>query len=222
MNSKKNVNYLGRDYQSLKSNLQTFIKSYYPNQYQDFSEASPGEMMIELASYVGDVLGFHMDKNLQELFSSNPKQRRNAIELAKRLGYKPKAAVSSNTNIDIYLTVPATGSINQKVPNPNYLPIIKKETKLRSNTNPSVIFELVEDLNFKVDLGDSKIEKTIAEVDNNNFPTKFLLKKSVPVISGETKSFTVSINEPEKYLSIELPSDTVSEIIEVKDADDNI
>jgi len=220
--SKKNINYLGRDFSELKNNLQTFIKSYYSNQYQDFTESSAGEMMIDLAAYVGDVLGFHMDRNLQELFSSNPKQRRNAIELAKRLGYKPKSSVSSQTDIDVYITVPSTGTIENKVPDSNYLPILKKNTKLRSNTNPSITFELIEDLNFKIDLGDSKTEKTIAETDVNGFATKFLLKKSIPIVSGETKSFNINVTTPQKYLSIEMPSDTISEIIEIKDADDNI
>lgn len=218
----KNINYLGRDFSDLEKNLQTFIKSYFPNQYQDFSESSPGQMMIQLAAYVGDVLGFNMDKNLQEFFSGNPKQRRSVIQLAKRLGYKPKASVSAQTKLDLYITVPSTGSVGNKVPDTNYCPIIKKGSQFRSNTNPSVIFELIRDVNFNVNLGTDNLDITIAEKDPSGFPTKFLLRKKIDVISGETKEFDQIVNNPEKYLSIELPSDTVSEIVEIKDADDNI
>lgn len=223
--NKKNVNYLGRDFSELTKNLQTFVKSYYPDTYKDFSESSPGQMLIELAAYVGDVLGFHMDKNLQELFSGNPQQRKNAIELAKRLGYKPKASVSANTYVDLYVVVPATGTAGNRVPNDDYCPIIKKGTQLRSSTTPPVIFETIEDINFATDLNtdldNGGRKETIWEEDENGFADTFLLQKRAKVISGKTRTFNQSINEPQKYLSIELPSDSVSEIIKVTDSDDN-
>lgn len=224
-NNNKDVSYLGKDFSDLKENLETFIKSYYPEQYKDFSESAPGEMLIELAAYVGDVLGFHMDKNLQEFFSGVPKQRKNAMQLAQRMGYTPSPSVSSTVYTDIYLVVPATGTAGDRVPDEDYLPVIKAGTKLRSDTNPSVIFETKYDIDFNVDSGNNLEnggrEVTIWEEDENGFASKFLIKKRVQCISGETQIFEQTINEPQKYLSIELPSDNISEIIEVIDADDN-
>jgi hypothetical protein len=52
----KDVNYVNRDFTSLKQQLIDFTKQYYPLSYRDFSESSPGQIFIEQAAYVGDVL----------------------------------------------------------------------------------------------------------------------------------------------------------------------
>ena len=54
----KDVRYLHRDFDSLKQGLVDFAKAYYPNTYNDFNEASPGMMFIEMAAYVGDPLKY--------------------------------------------------------------------------------------------------------------------------------------------------------------------
>ena len=46
----KEVNYLGRDFTDIRNNLIEFAKNYFPNQYNDFNEASPGMMFVEMAS----------------------------------------------------------------------------------------------------------------------------------------------------------------------------
>ena len=44
----KNIQYLGRDFDTIKQGLVEFVKNYYPNTYNDFNEASPGMMFVEL------------------------------------------------------------------------------------------------------------------------------------------------------------------------------
>lgn len=221
---KKDVSYLGKDFPELRKNLITFIKSYFPEVYQDFTESSPGMMLLELAAYVGDVLGYYMDEQFSELFI-DAKQRKSVISLAKLFGYRPKPSVASTVMVDIYLVVPATGTAGNKYPDSDYLPVISSGMKGYSNTSPQVIFETIEDINFAVDTGlglsQGGIEKTIYETDSNDIPTKFLLKKQVQMVGAETKTFTQTIYDPQKYLKIQMSSDTVTEIVSVTDADDN-
>ena len=63
---KKEVQYLGREFSDIRSNLIEFAKSYFPKAYNDFNESSPGMMFIEMASYVGDVLSFYIDNQYRE------------------------------------------------------------------------------------------------------------------------------------------------------------
>ncbi len=56
-----NVSYINKSFSDFKSNLINYAKTYFPNTYNDFSDASPGNMFIELASYVGDVMLFYLD-----------------------------------------------------------------------------------------------------------------------------------------------------------------
>jgi hypothetical protein len=56
MNNTKDISYLGKDFNRFKQNLVDFVKQYFPNDYTDFNESSPGMIFLEMASYVGDVL----------------------------------------------------------------------------------------------------------------------------------------------------------------------
>ena len=58
-----NINYLGRDFNDLKTNLIEYAQTYFPNSYQDFNETSPGMMLIEMSAYVGDVMSFYVDQH---------------------------------------------------------------------------------------------------------------------------------------------------------------
>ena len=91
--SVKSVNYLNKDFNDFKGNLIEYAKQYFPNTYNDFNEASPGMMFIEMASYVGDVLSYYIDYNYKENVLATATEKRNVVRLSEFLGYK----VSPNT-----------------------------------------------------------------------------------------------------------------------------
>ena len=78
---KKEVNYLGRDFADIRANLIEFAKSYFPSQYNDFNEASPGMMFVEMAAYVGDVLNYYVDNQFRETFLIRQKKRKIFLRL---------------------------------------------------------------------------------------------------------------------------------------------
>jgi len=117
---KKDVRYLSRDFNSLKSNLIDFAKNYFPNTYQDFNEASPGMMFMEMAAYVGDVLSFYTDVNLQESMILHASEKRNIINLAQSLGYTPKLNSSATVKLDIFQLVPSKTEGIEIVPDMAY------------------------------------------------------------------------------------------------------
>ena len=41
-----NVQYTSKDFNSIKSDLIEYTKSYFPDTYKDFNETSPGMMLI--------------------------------------------------------------------------------------------------------------------------------------------------------------------------------
>ena len=54
-NDNKNVNYVGKDFATLKQTLIDYTKTYFPNTYSDFNEASPGMVFVEQAAAIGDM-----------------------------------------------------------------------------------------------------------------------------------------------------------------------
>ena len=83
-----NINYTSKDFSTIKADLIEYTKSYFPDTYKDFNETSPGMMLIELASYVGDVLSYYIDYNYKESLLTTATERKNVLRLAEFLGYK--------------------------------------------------------------------------------------------------------------------------------------
>ena len=56
-----NVSYLNKTFGEFRSNLVNYAKTYFPTSYNDFSESTPGNLFIEMSSYIGDVMSFYLD-----------------------------------------------------------------------------------------------------------------------------------------------------------------
>ena len=102
----KEVKYLSKDYNSFKSQLIEFTRNYFPNNFNDFSEGNPGMMFLEMASYVGDVLSFYTDTQIQENFLSLAQDKESLYNMAYAMGYKPKMTNAANVLLDISHLVP--------------------------------------------------------------------------------------------------------------------
>ena len=95
--SKKNVaiNYTSRDFESIRRDLEEFAKRYYPNTYKDFNRASFGSLMLDSVSYIGDILSFYLDYQMNETFLDSAIEYNNVVRLARQLGYKLQTSPSS-------------------------------------------------------------------------------------------------------------------------------
>jgi hypothetical protein len=212
MSDNNNVSYLNKTFSDFKSNLVNYAKTYFPTTYNDFSEASPGNMFIEMASYVGDVMSFYLDAQTQENFLIYAKEKENLYALAYAFGYRPKASYASSTNIDIYQLVPSIISGSNTSPNFNtYGLIIPINTSLTSNSTGTK-FITTEKLDF-TDTGSTEI----TFIDENYY----LFKKSVPAISAEIKTTSFTFASPQKYQNISITDDNILQILDVSGSDSN-
>ena len=113
MAANKNIKYINKDFNEFRASLIDYAKTYFPTTYNDFSPASPGMMFMEMAAYVGDVLSFYLDNQVQENYLQFARQSNNLFELAYMFGYKPNVTGVANTTIDFYQKVPSklSGSV---------------------------------------------------------------------------------------------------------------
>ena len=100
MATNKNIKYINKSFDEFKASLIDYAKTYFPTTYNDFSPASPGMMFMEMAAYVGDVLSFYLDNQIQENYIQFARQSNNLYELAYMFGYKPKTTGVATVNID--------------------------------------------------------------------------------------------------------------------------
>lgn len=222
MANTKAIQYLNRDFDSLKAQLINFAKTYYPNTYNDFSEASPGMMLIEQASYVGDVLSFYIDNQIQENFLQFAKQRKNLLALAYNYGYRPKITSAASTPISVYQIIPSSIETGRTAPDFNYTLILEEGVQIQSNLKSDVSFYINEKIDFSKSGAFSETEISVYSTDNDNKPNFYLLKKSVKASSGTLTSTTFTFGNPERYPTIVLTDNNILSIVSVVDSDNNI
>jgi hypothetical protein len=215
----KDVKYLNKDFNQFRKNLIEFTKQYFPNQYTDFNESSPGMLFVELAAYVGDVLSFYTDTNLKESILSQAQERGNIINLANMLGYKPMNSVSAQVKLNVFQLIPAKGSgINNK-PNYDFALSIAPGLVAKQEVG-SAEFRTIDVVDFNLSSSISPTEVTIYEIDpSTNEPVYYLLKKQAQAISGNKKTKTFKFESAKSYDKIVLPENNIIEIISVTEAD---
>jgi hypothetical protein len=206
----KNISYLNKDFNTFKKNLIDYAKTYFPSSYNDFSDANPGNMFIEMASYVGDAMSFYLDTQIQENFLLYAKEKANLYALSYTLGYKPKVSYASNTIVDIYQLCPGLGT--DYSPNTaSYGILVPENTVLLSNKGVKFI------TTEKVDFTNNTNTETIYNSDTGYF----LLKKSVGAISAEIKTTTINIPSVEKFTTFNISDANILQIIDITDEQGN-
>lgn len=216
----KEVRYLNKDFSAFRDNLINFAKYYFPNTYKDFTDAAPGMMFIEMASYVGDVLSYYTDYVFKEGLLYNTTERKNIIALAKYLGYRTQPAKGATGKINVTQICPAVSdNEGNYIPDEKYLLSIKENMEVSNNVGAA--FLTSEPINFAVDTALSPRITTVQQRDNTGVPTYFSLQKTANIRSGRLVTKTFTINDMQQFLKIYLSEDNVLEIISVTDSDNN-
>ena len=215
----KDVKYLNRDFSAYRDGLIEFAKTYFPNTYNDFNESDPGMMFIEMASYVGDTLSYYIDEQFKESMLSFAEEKKTIYEIAQGYGYKPKQSSPSTAILDVFQTVPATGTGNNSAPDEDYCVVIP--AGMQATSDNGTVFRTLSEVIFSDSSSLSPRKDSPFESYENNI-TKFLLKKQVTAVSGTTTTEHITFGAAEKYRRVALTNSPVLEIISVTDSDGNI
>lgn len=213
---KRDIKYLNRDFNSFRNSLINFSKTYFPNTFNDFSPSSPGMVFMEMASYVGDVMSFYLDNQIQENYVQLAKQSNNLFELAYMFGYKPKVTGVATADIDFFQTVPATSGN----PDYTYTLTIPENAQVTSVSNNNVKFLVEDPIDFSVSSSQDPTEVTVYRQTGNE-PTQYLLKKTRKAISATINTTTFTVGNPTQFLTLDINDSNIVGILDITDSDGN-
>jgi len=220
----RNIKYLNKDFADFRSALVDYSKTYFPTTYTDFTEASPGMMFMEMASYIGDVLSFYQDNQIQETFTQYARRFENLFDLAYVMGYKPQVTGVATTDLDFYQTVPALLSgPNIFQPDYNYALLVDENAQIGSSANAKINFITEDTVDFTVSSSIDPTEVTVYTVDGGNNPTTYLLKKTRKAISSTINTITVSAGStPQEFFTTTVNASNIVGILDIVDSDGNV
>ena len=200
----RDINYLSKDFDSIKSDLVDYIKRYFPNDFRDFNDASGGMAILELMAYVGDILSFNVDRQVNEAYINRAVETKNIVSLAENFGYTPRNNTPAVVNLSVSATFTTSVSGQE-------LCKLKKGAKVFTNFEPIVPFEILEDVDF------SNESNRIVNGDNNGNTTVSI--SGVSAVAGVTKTFSYRVDDPIKFLKISLPDRNINEVVSVTATD---
>jgi hypothetical protein len=219
---RRTINYLNKDFSDYRDQLINYSQTYFPNTYTDFTETSPGMMFMEQASYVGDILSYYLDNQIQENFLQYARQTSNLYDLSYMYGYKPKVTGLSSVDLDFYQLVPSipvtVGTDTQYVPDYTYALYVGANTT--STTQTGVSFVIEDPIDFTISNSLDPTTVTVAQISGNE-PTYYLLKKTRRALSGTIQTTTFAFTSPEEFPTIEISDDSIGGIIDCFDSEGN-
>ena len=207
------INYLSRDFQSIKADLIDYARRYYPDTFQDFTDAGFGALMLDAVSYIGDIVSFYLDYQANESFLATAIEYENILKHGATMGYVHQGARATYGNVTLYIMIPANSSGTG--PDTNYMPVLKAGTTFLA-TNASQ-FTLLEDVNFSNAANEVVIAK---QNSTTGAPTFYAVKASGAVVSGQNRvKIFEDIGGFVKFRRLSLRGNNITEIISVQDAE---
>lgn len=218
---KRDIRYINRDFNDFRNALIEYTKTYFPNTYNDFTETSTGMLFMEMSAYVGDVLSFYIDNQIQETFIQHARQTENLFNLSYLLGYVPKVTTAASVNIDFYQQLPSKLSGSTTVPDFDYCLKIPENTSISANNNSNIKFLIQDVVDFSTSSSMDPTEISVYQISGNQ-PTAYLLKKTRKAISATINTTTFTFTSPVKFDTREINTSNIIGILDVVDNNGNV
>ena len=199
----REINYLSKDFDSIKSDLIDYVKRHYPADWRDFNVDSGGMAILELIAYVGDILTFNIDRQVNEAYINRAVETKNIISLAQNFGYTPKNTTPAIVNLSVSATL-------QESVSGECLFVLKKGATVVTNFEPVVSFEVLDDVDF------TQAKNRMVKTSGG---TTTVTVTGVSAAAGISKTFNYRANDAVKFLKVVLPETNINEVVSVTASD---
>lgn len=217
MKAERDIKYLNKDFSSLRTELIEYAKNYFPDTYTDFTAASPGMMFMEMAAYVGDILSFYQDTQIQETFLQYAKNPTSLYAMAYMMGYRPKVTTVAEVDITVSQTVDAQLSGSEYIPSWSQAYVLGEGSEIKSDTAPSVSFLTKDTVDFSYSSSTDPTVVTANFGTRSTTPSSFTLSKTVKAYSGQIKEFSKTFGTYKKFQTITLEDTNIVGIVSATD-----
>lgn len=89
------------DYETLRKSFIDYLRSYYPETFNDYIESSEFIALLDVMAFMGQGLAFRNDLNARENFIDTAERRDSVIKLANLVSYTPKRNLAAQGYIKV-------------------------------------------------------------------------------------------------------------------------
>jgi hypothetical protein len=208
----KKISYTTRDFQSIRTELINFTRTYYPDLIDNFNDASVFSALLDLNAAVSDNLQYNIDRSVQETVLQYAQQRSSVFNIARTYGLKIPGQRPSVALVDFSIVVPAFGDAEDL----RYCGILRRGSQVNG---AGQVFETVTDIDFASPTSADGVPNRlkIPNFDSNNRLLNYTIVKRETVVNGTTKVFkrVVTPNDVRPFFELFLPERNVLGITSV-------
>ena len=206
------ISYASRDYQSIRTDLLNYTRTYYPDLIQDFNDASIFSVFLDLNAAVADNLHYNIDRSIQETVLQYAQQRSSIYNIARTYGLKLPGQRPSVALVDYSITVPVFGDKEDE----RYLGTLARGSQV---VGAGIVFENVYDIDFASPYNAQGFPNRlkIPNFNANNIIINYTITKREIVVNGITKVFkrVIGANDVKPFFELFLPEKNVLGITSV-------
>ena len=85
----RSADFQSYDYETLRKSMVDYLRTYYPENYNDYIESSEFIALLDLMSFMGQSISYRGDLNYRENFLQTAERRDSVYRMASMLGYSP-------------------------------------------------------------------------------------------------------------------------------------
>ena len=189
------VNFQAYDFDSVRTALVDYVRTNYPENFNDYIESSEFIAIIEMLAYLSQSLAFRMDLNSRENFLETAERRDSVFKLARMLGYNPKRNIPASGLMKI-TSVRTTESVRDSQGNDlNNINVFWDDAN-----NPQSYEQFITVLNAAM----SSANRFTAPVKSGtlgNIPTE-LYQLNTPITAPVAYNFTLSVDGSTKPFNV--------------------
>jgi len=208
----KKISYTTRDFQSIRTELINFTRTYYPDLIDNFNDASVFSALLDLNAAVSDNLQYNIDRSIQETVLQYAQQRSSVFNIARTYGLKVPGQRPSVALVDFSIVVPVYGDAEDL----RYCGILRRGSQVNG---AGQVFETITDIDFASPTSADGVPNRlkIPNFDSNNRLLNYTIVKRETVVNGTTKVFkrVVTPNDVRPFFELFLPERNVLGITSV-------
>lgn len=92
----KEADFQSYDFETIRKTMIDYLRTYYPEDFNDFTESSEYIALIDLIAFLGQSLAFRTDLNARENFFDTAERRDSILKLSRLVSYNPKRNIPAS------------------------------------------------------------------------------------------------------------------------------
>ena len=216
--ARNTINYLNRDFNSIRADIVNYSKSNYPQLSDNFgNDSSISSWLVDLLSDSVDALNYHIDRTFQDTQLNSTMSKSALMNLARANGLKVPGPKAGICEVQFSCILPAGynegGRIDISQPNWNAAPIIQRNCVVGAG---NLSYTIDENVDFSEQFNSNAFSNRSYNPrrNANGEITGYTVTKTVLATAGSRKVYkkVLSSEDIEPFMEVMLPETNVMNI----------